>query len=83
MPKCKYQASNIGCDGKTSCAVCGWNPAVNAARCERLRRQANCGVPIHAPVVVQGTDCALGLPISCRDCNALACSSRTTLEATA
>ena len=35
---CRFNDA-VGCDGKTVCGECGWNPRVREARIEELRRQ--------------------------------------------
>lgn len=41
--KRKSQAGGVCCLDKTRCAVCGWNPEVQAARIEKIRERMKNG----------------------------------------
>jgi len=73
------------CDRETTpgtCARCGFNPEIEAARKAQIRAKAARGETPHATRTIrQEEDCAIGFHWKCRNCYAKTCPFR--LEAKA
>ena len=53
----------------TSCAKCGWNPKIEAARKKIIRDQTARGETPHAPKTIRdGDECVYGHSWRCRTC---------------
>lgn len=75
-----HPPGTFNCDRETTpktCAVCSWNPEVEAERRRQLRAKAARGETPHATKTIRTEgECAIGFHWRCRNCCATTCPFR-------